>query len=303
VITPLTVTGSFTASNKIYDGNALAMITGRSLTGQVSGDDVSVSGGTATFADKHAGPGKTVTGTGFGLSGLVAGDYQLASSTITTTASITRATVTVTADSKSITFGQTIPNLTAMYVGLISGDTIAGVTVTTAATASSPGGAYPITAAGPATTTDYNVSYVAGTLTIGYRFYGMLQPINDADVTPGLLMSTFKSGSVVPVKFQLLDGNNQSIPAALASAIATNCQARINVINIASSAPAVDETQVTGSANSGVCFRYDSTANQFIFNLNTKTYAAPATYRITASILGSDITTQVGTGDVSVGFR
>src|SRR2546428_506704 len=44
-ITPLGITGSITAANKVYDGNTSATITNRTLSGQVSGDVVSYSGG------------------------------------------------------------------------------------------------------------------------------------------------------------------------------------------------------------------------------------------------------------------
>jgi YDG domain len=76
-----TVTGSFTADNKVYDGGTSATILTRSLTGKVGTDDVSLSGGSATFANKHVGTGKTVTGTGFSLTGAKANNYILASST------------------------------------------------------------------------------------------------------------------------------------------------------------------------------------------------------------------------------
>ena len=87
-ITAKTVTGSFTAADKVYDGNASATITSRSLSGAISGDDVSLSGGTATFNNADVGNGKTVTGTGFTLAGADKDNYSLASSTLTTTASI-----------------------------------------------------------------------------------------------------------------------------------------------------------------------------------------------------------------------
>jgi len=99
------VTGSFTAANKPYDGTATATITGRSLSGAISGDDVSLSGGSATFSDKNVANGKTVTGTGFVLAGGAAGNYSLASSTLTTTADISPLAVTVKANAKSKTYG------------------------------------------------------------------------------------------------------------------------------------------------------------------------------------------------------
>jgi hypothetical protein len=82
------VTGSITAPDKVYDGNTSATISLRSLTGVLFSDDVSLSGGTATFADKNIGS-KTVTATGLTLSGSQAGNYILSSTTATTTASIT----------------------------------------------------------------------------------------------------------------------------------------------------------------------------------------------------------------------
>jgi hypothetical protein len=87
-ITPKSITGNFTAADKIWDGNTSATITGRSLSGTVVGDDVTLVGGTAAFDTADVGTGKTVTGTGFSITGSDAGNYTLASSTLYTTASI-----------------------------------------------------------------------------------------------------------------------------------------------------------------------------------------------------------------------
>jgi hypothetical protein len=87
-ITAKQVTGSFTAADKVYDGNNSASITGRSLNGVLGSDDVSLSGGTATFNNADVGQNKTVTGTDFTLAGADKDNYSLASSTLTTTASI-----------------------------------------------------------------------------------------------------------------------------------------------------------------------------------------------------------------------
>jgi len=78
-ITPLGVTGSFTAADKEYDGSAAAEITGRSLTGTIPGDDVALTGGSASFDDKHADTDKPVTGTGFALAGADKDNYTLGS--------------------------------------------------------------------------------------------------------------------------------------------------------------------------------------------------------------------------------
>ncbi|OLE63994.1 MAG: hypothetical protein AUG74_13435 [Bacteroidetes bacterium 13_1_20CM_4_60_6] len=76
-ITALHITGSFTASNKPYDGTTSATVLTRSLTGVIGGDAVTLTGGTATYNDKTVANGKTVTLTGASLSGTDAGNYIL----------------------------------------------------------------------------------------------------------------------------------------------------------------------------------------------------------------------------------
>ena len=91
------VTGSITAMNKTYDGTTATAIATRTLSGVVGSDAVSLTGGTAAFADKNAGSGKTVTATGLSLSGADAGKYQLASTSATTSADITSRALIVSA--------------------------------------------------------------------------------------------------------------------------------------------------------------------------------------------------------------
>jgi hypothetical protein len=82
-ITARSVAGSFTAGNKVWDGNTAATITGTALaaasgsTGKVAGDDVSITGGSATFDTAVVGTNKTVSGSGFSLTGTDAGNYSL----------------------------------------------------------------------------------------------------------------------------------------------------------------------------------------------------------------------------------
>src|SRR6266849_5624668 len=66
-ISALHVTGSFTAANKVYDGTTTATVLTRSPGSVISGDAVSLTGGTATFDTKNVGTGKTVTLTGAAL--------------------------------------------------------------------------------------------------------------------------------------------------------------------------------------------------------------------------------------------
>ena len=117
------VTGSITASDKVYDGNATATILTRNLTGILFGDAVSLIGGTATFADKNIGA-KTVTATGLSLGGAKAGNYILGSTTATTTASITAKALTAifSIADKPYDGGTTAAITDRQLVGVISGE-------------------------------------------------------------------------------------------------------------------------------------------------------------------------------------
>src|SRR5262249_2769008 len=124
------VTGSFTADNKQYDGNTSATIATRSLTGVVGTDDVSLSGGTATFANKNVGNGKTVNGTGISLAGAETSNYPPAPSSRDTTANITARSLTVTANGVNKQYDGT-PAATVT----LSDDRVAGDVFTTSYTA------------------------------------------------------------------------------------------------------------------------------------------------------------------------
>lgn len=121
------VTGAFTAANKVYDGTTAATITGRSLvSGVIPGDDVSLTGGSATFGDKTVGTGKPVTGTGFGLGGAAAANYTL-TSVSNTTANITpkplTGTCTVADKVYDATTNATVTG-SSLGAGVVAGDVV-----------------------------------------------------------------------------------------------------------------------------------------------------------------------------------
>ncbi|HEX5220863.1 MAG TPA: MBG domain-containing protein [Verrucomicrobiae bacterium] len=170
-IQPATVTAIVGVSNKVYDGLATATIVNRALTGVLGTDDLTLSGGAAFFADENAGAGKTVTITNLVLTGTASNNYQLAASTVLTTANITKAPLTVTADNKHRFVGQDNPPLTATYLGFVNGETLgtSGITgspaLSTTADANSPAGYYPIvTANGSLSSVNYNLLFANGVL-------------------------------------------------------------------------------------------------------------------------------------------
>ncbi len=92
-------------------------------------------------------------------------------------------------------------------------------------------------------------------ITVTTAWSNVLQPVN-ADGS-----SIFKLGSTVPVKFQLTG----------ASAGIKDLSARLFLQRVGAGATGtVLEAVATSNASSGNLFRYDATAGQYIFNLNTK---------------------------------
>ncbi|MBR4416902.1 MAG: hypothetical protein IKS67_09030, partial [Victivallales bacterium] len=121
-ITPLEITIGFTAADKKYDGNTIAERVDLIMDEVLEGDDVSFddSGIEYNFDTKEPGEGKTVTATGFDADTMLSGN-DLANYDITfidtTTANITYLTITIIADDKSMTYGDSEPALTYTYEG------------------------------------------------------------------------------------------------------------------------------------------------------------------------------------------
>ncbi len=189
-----TLTPAFTVENKVYDGNTSATIVTRSFTPTLSGVDVELAGGTATFDNPNVGDTKTVTGTGFSLDGDDAGRFLLSSTGATTTANITLAPATVSADNKSKTYGDLNPELTATVTGQVPGGDTINYTLATTATQFSgvAGSPYAITVT-LGSNPNYDVTPTNGTLTIDAKTatvtannktktYGEANPALDATV-------------------------------------------------------------------------------------------------------------------------
>ena len=127
----VTITG-LGAANKEYDGSNSATVTGTAaVAGKVGSDDVTVTGGTATFADKNVGTGKTVNFTGYSLSGTAAGNYNLTAQPAGVTAEITAREVTITngitATNRPYEKNNTTVNLnksTLTFTNLVTGETL-----------------------------------------------------------------------------------------------------------------------------------------------------------------------------------
>jgi hypothetical protein len=109
----------------------------------------------------------------------------------------------------------------------------------------------------------------------------ILQPVN-ADNT-----SVFKAGSTVPLKFRVCDVTGTSVgPTAFAASVVTSF---LLTSTSADTNAVVNETPVSTTPDTS--FRWDSTNQQWIFNLSTKSLAAGTKYTYTIGLNdGSKIT-------------
>lgn len=107
--------------------------------------------------------------------------------------------------------------------------------------------------------------YATGGTCNGAPGHAVLQPIN-ADGT-----SVFKQKSTVPVKFRVCDANGISVgtPGVVADF-------KLVQISAGTSSQVVNEP--VDSTTPDTAFRWDATAQQWIFNLNTKSLVAGTTY-------------------------
>lgn len=149
-------------ADKTYDGeaSAFASVDAAKVSGVVAGDDVSFAA-TAVFADKNAGENKSVTVSGFVLSGEDAQNYAVADESVEKSASILKKKITVTADDVTVKQGET-GALTYRAEGLAEGDTLSG---SLSREAGDKAGTYAITL-GTLSNPNYEIEFVGGTYTI-----------------------------------------------------------------------------------------------------------------------------------------
>jgi hypothetical protein len=118
-----TLTVTATAASRTYDGTTLASVT--LSDNRVEGDLLTETSTSATFSDRNAGSGKTVTVTGISISGTDVGNYILGNTTASTTADITARAIEVTGtlDSKTYDGTTTSSKSPVMTAGsLVAGD-------------------------------------------------------------------------------------------------------------------------------------------------------------------------------------
>ena len=175
VFAPKTLTiAGLSGVNREFDGGVVSTVTGTATLSGIINSDVVTLLGTPSFAFANASVAnsKTVTASGYSLTGADSSKYGLTQPTVT--ANITKKSATVTATSSTIAVGS--PYTPAFsFSGLVGSDSITAVTYSFSSTGT---GTPPITV-GSSTITpsaaifgvlgagdNYNLSYVTGTLEI-----------------------------------------------------------------------------------------------------------------------------------------
>jgi hypothetical protein len=116
-----------------------------------------------------------------------------------------------------------------------------------------------------------------------YTTSGILQPIDAAGT------STFKISSTIPTKVRVIDCAGASIGTAVL---------QVQLTKLGSASAPVNEVMSSSAADNGDLMRYDTSSQQYIFNLSTKRSQFNAGNDLTAGryrlqIVGATIPTAV----------
>jgi len=270
---------------KVYDGNTNATLTQSnfSITNLVSGQGFTVTKTAGTYNSKDVPTANAVSTT------LAASDFSPAGGTnpnnynLPTSASgvghITAKPLSITADNKSYLFSSPLPTLTATFNAFVAGEGVGnlagtltftlkdGLNNTPAYNASTPAGTYTIIPSG-VTSTNYNITFVNGTLTVGaWTITGFYQPV-DMNTPTTLIWNTIKGGSTVPLKFNIYAGTPG--PLTERKNVSDVMFGTVQMADIPCNSLAGIDSLVDYVTNTGnTALRYDTTGAQFIQNWQT----------------------------------
>src|SRR5450830_1791388 len=266
-----------TADDKsVTYGDAVPSLTCQ-ITGFVNGETASAVSGTAALSTAYTattGVASSPVAINVTNGTLAAADYSFifANASIT----ISKAALTVTADDKSVTYGDAVPSLTCQITGFVNGETASAVSGTaalsTAYTATTGVASSPVAitaAAGTINAANYNFIFVNGAVTINQKpititadsstvFYnGSMQSVS------GVSSSSLISGDIITASASTSGTNAGTYTSSIAGGVtiwdySTNVTANYN-ITLVPGALRIDPRGVTIVAAS-VSKTYDGTA-------------------------------------------
>jgi len=165
----LSISGSRIAS-KVYDGNRTpGSLTVGTLSGMLSGESLTVTGILSQLSSANADTYTVnTTYTLINGTGGLASNYTLASESLQ--AVVTKKTLTVTATSPTVAYGDNVPSISFTYSGFVGSENATYMsqapTCSTAYTNTSNYGSSPATSCSGASASNYIIQYVSGSVTI-----------------------------------------------------------------------------------------------------------------------------------------
>ena len=265
-VTPKALTVTATGIDKVYDGLASASVT--LGDDRVSGDQLTASATSSTFANKNAGNGKAVTVSGIALSGTDAANYSLVSSMAATTANISQRALNVSATASNKVYDGSLSASATLGDDRVAGDTL---------TVSQAGATFAVKDVGVARTVQVTGLSLSGTDAANYAL-GATTASTAADITQRLLTVGVNAADKV------YDG-------ALAATVGyTDNRVSGDVLTISSSAAFADKN--VGSAKSvtatGLALSGADAGNYSLASTTAGTTASITARTLTVTASGND---------------
>jgi filamentous hemagglutinin family protein len=274
-ITPLTLSASFGASDKTYDGTTAATVTTQ-LPGVIGTDDVVLNYSSALFSDPNAGANKTVTLSGLTLTGTSAGNYALQATTIQSTATISPLALNLYGtETAATTTGFAAANL--FVKNLVQGDYVSlSGSVTLAGTGS---GIQPIVSFNGATVNNPNYTLVGatGSVVVGTQSLAL------ENVVSGTVNFTFFGNTTIV---------NQTTNSAIINWLRFNIASNETVDFVQPSPTAVVLNRVTGNEQSVIAGAMNANGRVFIINPNGVLFSSTSQVNV-----GALVATTLNTSD------
>jgi RHS repeat-associated protein len=191
---PLTITAS---SPTVGYGGAVPTIT-PSYSGWMNGQSSSSLTNQPTCTTAYTTTSAVGSSPSTSCSGAVDANYSI--SYVAGKVTVTQAPLTITASSPTVSYGGAVPTITPIYGGWMNGQSASSLTTqptcTTAYTTTSAVGSSPSTSCSGAVDANYNISYVAGKVTVGKvtpTITWPAQPFNVPYNTASSVLSTYAS--------------------------------------------------------------------------------------------------------------